>query len=387
MDLVILVCLLDVPLEADLILGELRYHLLVSTSDNPGKRVVVLGGYGGSPPAQVNHTNLSKVVTLSKKRGNFLVLAIGIADPNLAVTFPNEVHASLHVIVLEVILLDDLLVRNARHRSKLVNQAGKERLVALVDVVGSTRDQIGGHEGSSLHFLGSLHLVKDQVGSVLDDQVFFEHLVEHVVLDSERQGRRDLLQEAVELILLGHGRDDLFEVLADLLAQALAKLDVLHGRVCRVDCALLLGTILVHLTDENRQLSENVGLHNCTCQVNHDHEYKLVELFGSKLITSNDEDRVVEADRVHEEEVLTDIVGPEWIISIIEVIRWHPRNDLIRIIFKLSRISWLILFILVRVAALVLEFVVDFILTQVKVAKLIAVFRVDAAVKLDTLVG
>ena len=123
LNLVILVSLLDVPLEADLILGELRYHLLVSSSHNPGKGVVVLGGYCGGPSAQVNHSNLSKVIALSKKWSDFLVLAIGVTDSDLAVTLSNEVHASLHVVIFEIILLDDLLVRDARHSSQLVNQA------------------------------------------------------------------------------------------------------------------------------------------------------------------------------------------------------------------------------------------------------------------------
>ena len=231
--------------------------------------------------------------------------------------------------------------------------------MALVDIMGSTGDQVRGHESSSLHFLGSLHLIQDQMGSVLDDQVLFQDLVEHVVLNSERQTWRDLLQEAVELVLLSHGGDDFFEVLSDLLAQTFAELDILHGSVGRINCILLRGTILVHLTNENRQLSENVGLHNCTSQVNHNHKDQLVELLGSQLITTDNQDRVVKADGVHEEEVLIDIVFPEWIIAIVEVIWWHPWNDHIRVVFKVSRIPWLVLNILVGVTTLILQIGVE----------------------------
>ena len=102
-----------------------------------------------------------------------------------------------------------------------------------------------------------------------------------MALDSERQTWRNLLKERVELILLSHCGDNFFEVLTDLLTQALSKLDILHGSVGSIDDRLFLGTTPIHLTNEDSQLSENVSLHNGSRQVADNHENQLVKFFGS----------------------------------------------------------------------------------------------------------
>lgn len=103
------------------------------------------------------------------------------------------------------------------------------------------------------------------------------------------QGRGNGLYERVKVVLLLHCLHDGLEVLSDILAKMLRQVDVLHCRVCSVDNFLVLLRLAAHLSDQDSKLTENVGLEDGTSQVDNNHEDDLGQLFGTHLVTTDNE--------------------------------------------------------------------------------------------------
>ena len=103
------------------------------------------------------------------------------------------------------------------------------------------------------------------------------------------QGRGDGLDERVKVVLLLHSLHDGLEVLSDILTKMLRQVDVLHRRVRSVDNFLVLLRLAAHLGDQHGKLTENVGLEDGTSQVDNDHEDDLGQLFGTHLVTTDDQ--------------------------------------------------------------------------------------------------
>ena len=73
-------------------------------------------------------------------------------------------------------------------------------------------------------------------------------------------------------------------------------------------------------------------MENGTSQVNDDHEDEVGELLGTHLVTADNEHRVVEADEVEEQLLVTGIVPfPVIVITVEEIVRGDPR--LVPVIF------------------------------------------------------
>jgi len=155
--------------------------------------------------------------------------------------------------------------------------------------------------------------------------MLLERLDEHMGSHADLQRGRELLEEVLQLIGLQLRRRRTLEELSDVVPKNFRQVDVLHSRVRIVDLRLHLLALRAHLGDQDGKFAENVGLENGTCQVDHDHEDEFFELLWAHFITTDDQDRIIEADPVTEHVFVILVPIPEGIRAVIVVVGWHPR--------------------------------------------------------------
>ena len=189
---------------------------------DPSECVVTLRDHSCTTSTHVNHGNLTKVVSLIQSTDEFLLTEL-ITNSDLACSLTDKVHGNIKFVLLELVLLDDFLVRNIGESTKLVNKTWQECTVSFVDVIclvlaHQTCEHVATLE-SPLFILFAL--VQDSSLGLINDLVFIEHFMEHMTLHSERETGRYLLEERVELILLRHGRDNSLEIFSNHTTQLL----------------------------------------------------------------------------------------------------------------------------------------------------------------------
>ena len=134
------------------------------------------------------------------------------------------------------------------------------------------------------------------------------------------------MDEFIKFILLLHSNHDSFEVLSNVLSQPLRQADILHSCVCRINDILLLLGLATDLRNQNSKFTENIGLEDCSSQIDYHHEDELLELFRTHFITTDDQHRVIEANEVEEHLLVTLFVTLPIIIStIVVIVRRNPR--------------------------------------------------------------
>ena len=146
-----------------------------------------------------------------------------------------------------------------------------------------------------------------------------------MALDAYLKAWRDIRDEFLEFLLLLHSNHDSLEVLSNVLSKPLWQADILHGCVSRVNDILLLLGLATNLSNQNSELSKDVGLEDRSGQVDHHHEYELLKLFWAHFITTDYQYRVIEAYIVEEHLLVTLFVTLPIIVStVVVIIRRNP---------------------------------------------------------------
>ena len=79
------------------------------------------------------------------------------------------------------------------------------------------------------------------------------------------------------------------------------------------------------LGNQDREFTEDVGLENRSSQVDHHHEDELLQLFRTHFIATDDQHRVVQADKVEEHLLVSLLVAlPVVVNAVIVIVRRDP---------------------------------------------------------------
>lgn len=137
----------------------------------------------------------------------------------------------------------------------------------------------------------------DQPQCVLNRPVLFlQNFGEELTLHSDAQRVRNLLEEIVHFLLLGHGALDLEEVVPDVILQLHRQLSIFHGRVDIVDFILVPVGLNIHLVDEHGNLTSNPGHVDEAADVHENDEEEVHVLGRLHLVAADHEHRIVDAD-------------------------------------------------------------------------------------------
>ena len=90
---------------------------------------------------------------------------------------------------------------------------------------------------------------------------------------------------------------------------------------------MLLLRLATNLTDQYSDFTDDIGLVYGTHEINNDHINELSHLSRPHLITTDDQNRIVDADEVEEPELFIFVSFPKVVITIVPVIGWLPRSN------------------------------------------------------------
>ena len=130
-----------------------------------------------------------------------------------------------------------------------------------------------------------------------DGPVVLNDTCEDFFLDSDSERVRNLLEEAFELGLLGHGILDFEEVRSNLILELLSELSILHGSVHGVNFSLIISRLGAELSDKDGDFTGNPGHENEAENVHSNDKDQFNGLSRLQLITANDQYRVVDHHR------------------------------------------------------------------------------------------
>ena len=326
LDPLIAIALDRVLLQVRLPLGILGDDLAEALLFQASKRVVVVGNDRSATRAVINQGNLTKVVTIAKLGLLEFLAAHMVSDLDTAVsTSFNEVHSGVltSIAIHELILFDHGLLWVSEPVTEAHQDRSEERFVAplaLVVLELVEGGKLALRQGDLL--LTAINLCHRQLNDLV---LLFQSLDKHFGTHTNLQTWRELFQEVVQLVGNHLCLTRALEELSDFITKWARQVNVLHGRVCVVDRLLLALRLGADLSDQHGQLTENVRLENGTRQVNHHHEDQLLELFGTHLVATDDQDGVVQADPVEEHALVVLIPVPESIRAIVVVVGGHPR--------------------------------------------------------------
>ena len=125
--------------------------------------------------------------------------------------------------------------------------------------------------------------------------------------------------------MLLHSNHDSLKVLSNVLTKPLRQANILHGSVCCVNDTLLLRRLASNLSNQNGKFTKDVGLEDSSSQVDYNHKCEFLELFWAHFISTDDQHRVIEANKVEEHLLVSLFVTlPIVVSSIVVIIRWNP---------------------------------------------------------------
>lgn len=248
-----------------------------------------------------------------------------ISYSHLAIARAYKVHARIFV---EVILFDNLLLRQIQTGPQAVHNADKKQFRALFKICDAkllgTHRQVTHVTLRRILFRLENHLLRR-----LDNLIILQHIFEHVRLDALFERGRYLEEKLLQLVLLVHSDHHRVKVLSYLVAKRFGQMRIFHGCIRSVNDQLVRTFLRIRLIDQHSDLSENVRIDNGTDQVGNDEVDELADIAGTQFVTADHKHGVVDADEVDVPLVLlADILLPKLLRAIVVIIRGQPSYNI-----------------------------------------------------------